>query len=88
MTSTENFRTLVPGSATDIRSAMAAETDAEKGRDKKKRELAFEKVKGPCFAWYGKDGCKRGGDCSYVHSCSGCGKEGHGLAKCPKVKAT
>jgi len=67
---------------------MAAETDAEKGRDKKKRELAFEKVKGPCFAWYGKDGCKRGGDCSYVHSCSGCGKEGHGLAKCPKVKAT
>ena len=63
--------------------------DAETSqRDKKKKELALEKVKGPCYAWNGKDGCKRGVTCDFVHSCSGCGKEGHGFAKCPKVKAT
>ena len=65
-------------------------TDAESSqreRDKKKKELA-EKAKGPCCAWNGKDGCKRGATCDFLHSCSGCGKEGHGFAKCPKVKAT
>ena len=61
---------------------------SQRERDKNKKELALDKEKKSCFSWNGVDGCKRGGDCGFLHSCSNCGKGGHGLAKCPKVKAS
>ena len=64
--------------------------DAESSRDKKKKELAAAgNEKKLCYAWNGAEGgCKRGSGCDYLHSCSGCGKLSHGLAKCPKGKTT
>ena len=61
--------------------------DAETARDKKKRDQVLDKEK-LCFAWNGKDGCSRGKACGFRHVCSGCGKDSHGFAKCPKAKTT